>query len=524
MKKLVFCILLGIVPACSAAWRTGYYFQPGSSTLPISAIPFSKYTHIIHYGTEPTNNCGIDATSYSISANAAAFISAAHANGVKALVSMVDNTGGSIMNNCTTSSTISGFVSTIANFVNSYGYDGFDLDWEGSINNSQYQQFIGALRRAMPDKVLTVASGWNQRYVLAQVQADIDQINCGTYDADTGTVAGQWRTDTAYNSALYQGSNTDWITADAIYYYMVRDAGIASTKIGIGMPFYARIKQGCMAGYLSGSTCSRDVSDPGQRYASGDATTNPRTAINYNQLISSAYWTSGTRVWDATHGAQYIRYEPGNPVQNAFIPYTGVEQMQEAVRYILAANLGGIMTYDLSGEYLSNQTGDARYPLSTAIYQAMTSGSTGGGTPPPPPPQAPLSGQVTPSSGAGRGATFTVHAVDTTGATVTQIAFLVNTSGVVKSCYVQYSPSTNIVYLANDAASGWSEASIGSSVALHNSQCHIDVHSATVSGSAGDLTVTLPVQFTAGFAGAKNLYTFIADSSGATTGWQAGGS
>ena len=181
------------------------------------------------------------------------------------------------------------------------------------------------------------------------------------------------------------------------------------------------------------------------------------------------------------------------------------------------------MTYDLSGEYLGNQTGDARYPLSTAMYQAMAGGS---GSPPPPPrpPAAPLSVQVTPNSGAGRSANFAVRVNDTTGASVTQVAFLVNTQGVVDSCYVQYSPSARIVYLANDAGTGYSQATIGSSVVLQNSQCKISLRPSTVSGSGGDLTLTLPVQFLPGYAGPKHISTFAADSSGVNTGWQTSGS
>jgi GH18 family chitinase len=115
-------------------------------------------------------------------------------------------------------------------------------------------------------------------------------------------------------------------------YFNVTQAGISPSKIGVGIPFYGRIKRGCRSGYLSGSTCTQGVTELGQKYASGNALQNPRDPIDYRNLIKSVYWSSGTKVWDATDGAQYIRYDTGNSSQDAFVPYTGVEQISEAAK------------------------------------------------------------------------------------------------------------------------------------------------------------------------------------------------
>jgi Glycosyl hydrolases family 18 len=358
-------------------WLTGYYVQLTAGTLPISAVPFAKYTHVIQYAVLPryspvSNKCEVDQASYSISSNNAhEFIRKAHANGARALVSMLNDQSAKAMRVCTDSSHVDDFVRIIVNFLNSSGYDGLDIDWEVGIINSQYERWIVKLRTAICYKVLTVAGGWNQRYLLSRIQDKINQINVGNYDSDLGTVDGRWRSDIAYNSALYQGPNKDLVTADAITYFMTWDAGIAPQKLGIGMPFFARVKRGCLAGYLSGPICKAAITGFGERYASGNALTNPRDALNYNDLIRSRYWTKGIHVWDAIHGAQYLRYETSNPTEGAFVSYTGIEQIQEAVRYVKKANLGGIMTYDLSGEYVSTKTGDARYPLSTVLSRAL---------------------------------------------------------------------------------------------------------------------------------------------------------
>ncbi len=358
-------------------WLTGYYFQPAAGRMPISALPAAKYTHIIQYAVLPkynatSNQCEIDRTSYFISEdNARGFIRKAHAGGAKALVGMLNDQSAKAMQICTDALHIDSFVKTIAAFLNSNGYDGFDMDWETGIINSQDEQWIIKLRTAMPNKILTVAGGWNQRYLLSRVQNKVNQINVGNYDSDVGTVEGKWRSDAAYNAALYQGPNKDLVTADAITYFMTQAAGIAPEKLGIGMPFYARVKRGCLAGHLSGSVCQAAIIAFGQRYASGNALTNPRDPLNYNDLLLSRYWTKGVHIWDAVHGAQYVRYQAANPSESAFVSYTGIEQIQETVKYVEKANLGGIMTYDLAGEYIAGNTGDAQHPLSTALFNAL---------------------------------------------------------------------------------------------------------------------------------------------------------
>ena len=361
----------------SQKWRTAYYVPPESRVLPISAVPFSKYSHVILYAILPvydadTDSCTLDLTRYRVSARAAEFINTAHDAGSRALVSMLHDNTAAAIRTCTDPSHVVRFAVTISTFIRDYGFDGFDVDWEMGVVNSQYEQWLTSLRDAMPERLLTVAASWNQRYVLARIQDKIDQINVAAYDADVSTVRGRWRTDTAYNVALYQSSDQDWVTADSVVYYMTRDAGIKPGKLGIGLPFYARIKRGCQAGYLDAGNCAKPITGPGQVYASGNALVNPRPSIEYRDLINSQYWALGQRVWDAPHGAQYISYTPDNNDNAAFVSYTGVEQIQEAVRYIKSAGLGGIMMYQLAGEYLDSQDGDDRYPLSSAMYGAWT--------------------------------------------------------------------------------------------------------------------------------------------------------
>src|SRR4051794_22247981 len=126
MTKLFWFLTLLVIPLSAQQWRTGYYLQPAAAKLPISAVPFSKYTHVVQYALLPTYNsatdaCGLDGSSYTVAANAAEFISTAHASGTKAIVSMLHDSNASAIQKCTDSSHINQFVSAIASYINQYG-------------------------------------------------------------------------------------------------------------------------------------------------------------------------------------------------------------------------------------------------------------------------------------------------------------------------------------------------------------------------------------------------------------------
>jgi len=696
MKKLYLCLLALVLPISAQSWRTAYYFQPFSSRLPITSAPFSKYTHVTQANVLATynsayNTCGLDTDSYVLTGHISEFVNAVHGAGAKALVTMMgDSARVAAMQTCTDSAHINQFVSAISNFVNNNGYDGFDLDWEAGIIDTQWENLVRNLRVALPGKVISVSVTVTERFIVAAVQSSLDQANIMNYDRDSGLYTGNWATDAWYNSATLAGGDTNHPTAEMDVQYYI-GASVAPSKIGIGLPFYARIKQGCLAGYLSGSTCTLGIFASLQSYASGDASTNPRTAINYNDLLSSTYWANGTKVWDAVHGAQYIQYNAGGTNQ-AFVPYTGVEQIQAAANYVKTNGLGGIMTYELSGEYISTATGDARYPLSTALYQDMIGGSgttapsitpvsqlpagtvsmaysallsaTGTGpitwsvasgslpaglglnastgaisgtpttagtstftiqasnsigsntqtfsltvntnstapvitTTSPLPAgtvntaylttlsatgtgpirwslssgtltaglslnastgaisgtptaagtstftvlannsagssiaalsltiNAPVAGQqsvqLTPNSGSGSSATFTVSVMDGNGYTaVSQVALLVGSSGV-NGCYVQYAPATRTIYLAANDGVTWSAATAGSSATLQNSQCSVRAGLVSSSGSGNTFKVAIPIAFSRSYAGSRSLLTFGADTFGLSTGWQTSG-
>jgi hypothetical protein len=137
----------------------------------------------------------------------------------------------------------------------------------------------------------------------------------------------------------------------------------------------------------------------------------------------------------------------------------------------------------------------------------------------------PPTAQVSPNTGSGSGATFTLMASDGNGySSLTQADLLIgNSGGAAYGCYIDYAPVTKTLSLRDDTDTSWSQATLGSAVVLQNSQCAVKVQSSTVSGSGNTLTLTLPLTFSKSFRGGRTIYTFTADSSGLISGWQNSG-
>jgi uncharacterized repeat protein (TIGR01451 family) len=136
---------------------------------------------------------------------------------------------------------------------------------------------------------------------------------------------------------------------------------------------------------------------------------------------------------------------------------------------------------------------------------------------------------VAPASGSGGSQTFTLQYADTMGVTDLTTAWVwftanFNPASPANSCLVYYARATNQLFLFNSAGTAWlSPATLGGAGTLSNSQCSIGVAAATVSTSGNNLTLNLPVTFTAAYAGAKSTYMYAAGSI-ANSGWQAIGS
>ncbi len=136
-----------------------------------------------------------------------------------------------------------------------------------------------------------------------------------------------------------------------------------------------------------------------------------------------------------------------------------------------------------------------------------------------------LSVAINPNSGAGRSQTFALQVSDSNGAgaVVQADLFIGGQVGDSNACWIEFYPPGNLLFLRDDANASWSQATVGTSATLSNSQCSVNASSASISLSGSLATLKVPVTFTAGFLGGKNLVTLAADSAGLNTNWQSSG-
>ena len=139
---------------------------------------------------------------------------------------------------------------------------------------------------------------------------------------------------------------------------------------------------------------------------------------------------------------------------------------------------------------------------------------------------APVS--VTPNSGSGANHTFTLQYSDTSGAaSLKQMWVYFNATlanPATNTCLLYYNAPSNQISLLGDSGTVWQAATLGSATTLQNSQCSVNVATATVVSSGNTVTWNVPMTFKPAFAGAKNTYLYAVDLSGSNSGWQPEGS
>jgi GH18 family chitinase len=586
-------IILGTFLSASiyGQWITGFYAAQNGA-MPVSTIAWNKYTHVIHFAAAPngTGN-GTVSLNYLTQAEINQLI-AERPIGKKILVCIKDNDSNyNAFAQNTSPAMIATFVSNIVNLVNTNHYDGVDIDWEANVNTAQFEDLLRRLRSALPGRVISMDAGdWGGLNIVDAVSySALDQINIMCYDMDNGANCnGQncsW-----HNDALYQDGQTDKRTCDARV-AVFTNAGVPHNKIGVGIPFYGRRRTGVSQPEVLG--------------------TFPSYTVFYRNLVTDATrWQSAYMQYDTSFKADYLSI----PSLNEFISYNGTHSINDTVAWGRSQGFGGFMTFTMDYEYLSSQSGDARYPLSTALYNlvfgntptdtapVISSGSPSGtldgsvtsaalsvvtnenatckystvvGTSYSAMPYtfsvtggtthsttvfglqtgttynyyvkcsdtagtvdttdygisfsiaqtatvAPTPIKLTPASGSGSSQQFTLQISDVSGyGDIQQIDAVFNKAiGLPHSCLIEYWAPTRTIYLSSDDNASWTQAALGSSAVLQNSQCGVNAARSSVSEAGTALNLTLAMNFSSTYSGTNNIFVFAAGQSGLNSGWQ----
>ncbi len=364
IKTLVFlfalCAFASIVPQAASAqaqWSTGYWAD--APTEPISGIDWAGLTHVIHWTIYPNADGSIqfqcaqsNCSQSSFTSYANNLIGPAHTHGVKVLLGLDVNGTSADWNGATSSGNLSTFVSNLVSAVNTYGYDGIDVDCESSVSMTQLGNFFVALRSAIGSgKLISSTTGdTSTRAFYATMAPYLDRLGVQTYGDPTYSDNLTW-----FNSALYSDSTTTCNSAGDVgtggeasaqwYANCFINAGFPASKVEIGLAFFGYVMHGTTAPRqsLSGVTDSQ---------------------YNYNTLFNNYNLSSAT--WDAT------AHVPWLPISGGYVTFDNAQAITDKVNYAKTNNLGGWIIWNVSSDYMSSGiTPASQHPLLAAVAAAM---------------------------------------------------------------------------------------------------------------------------------------------------------
>ncbi|KAL8984092.1 MAG: hypothetical protein Q9177_004794 [Variospora cf. flavescens] len=138
------------------------------------------------------------------------------------------------------------FANSAKQMLDTYDFDGLDIDWEHPDNpkkGSDYTSLMSTLRKhlAAPKYILTSAlpaGTWALQYIdLAKAASHMDYVNIMSYD-----FAGPWGNMSGYHSQLYTppNSSAEMQTSGQSAVQYLRSKGVPASKITLGIPVYGR--------------------------------------------------------------------------------------------------------------------------------------------------------------------------------------------------------------------------------------------------------------------------------------------
>jgi len=265
------------------------------------------------------------------------------------------------------------FATSCADFMETYSFDGIDIDWEypgggglgSNTSRPEDTENFTLLLQAVRNELDTRGAASNRHYLLTiaapagaskvanieveQIHPLLDFINVMTYDFN-----GDWSAVSNFNAPLYPSPEDPTITpgvnADAtVQRYLGR--GVPSDKLVLGVPFYGRAVQGVPN--VNGGLFQSYTGTPLGTW--DDATSGATGMFDYADIVLNYLGQPGIDAYREPDSGVPWLHEPSSGL---FLSYDDPASLLLKKQYVQANGLGGVMIWEMSSD-LNDQLLDA---------------------------------------------------------------------------------------------------------------------------------------------------------------------
>jgi chitinase len=333
--------------ATSDKWVSGFYVGYMSESYPPAAIDFESLTHVMVFSVLPKTNGTLDTALFIDAINgpkiAQEVAQRAHAAGKKAILTLGGSDTEAGFRSSTSARNRSNFVRNIVQLVNTWGFDGVDIDWE-PLPPEDYNAvlaLVSALKAAKPGIILTADVAWqNSNFPIDAIDARfyvtlasaLDQMNMMTYE-----MADNWGGWVVWHSSAVFGDGPDHPSSVHSTAAQYLDAGVPPAKLGIGIGFF-------------GSCWSAPAGFPLQLAAESMVVASDNDIGFAN--VKNTYYDPRSYHYDANADGAYLSFQgPVGPSKCTFISYEDETSVAAKGRYAGLTGLGGAMIWQLNEGY-----------------------------------------------------------------------------------------------------------------------------------------------------------------------------
>lgn len=362
------------LPKENSKWVLGYYvgYQHGKAAKGLSQqnpdeINYKYLTHIAIGVALAKSDGSLDLRFYHNTEQegllwAKETIELAHKNNCKALLMLGGQDNGdeilsSLQNNKTK------FIQNLIQTIQTYKFDGIDLDWEENIDGNLFVELAKEIRKALPNTIITVPGFiTNSNFPkidnwILQIEPYIDQYNIMSYYPGTCWIGSGWY---SWHSSPLKGEKPNTPTSIEGTFKRLSLAGFPKHKLGMGIAFYA-------IGYSGGITGPNQVTDWGNNQFVGGDNFFPLWKL-YNE--NGTQLRNSYRKWDSTAKCSYLSLPPDKAIDNCqYISYEDEFSIYEKAKFSYENGYGGIIIWTLSQGYVAENPPDKRDIFLQKIYE-----------------------------------------------------------------------------------------------------------------------------------------------------------